>query len=171
MKAIKIILGIITAIVVIFFITGLFIKETKFVTKVTIQKPVENVFVYLKNQQKFKEWMPEIVSLTPLLEKTGKIGSSYLLIVKKGDTELKIKQKILAFIPNKKITFTFETKDLFKKDEYKLTNNRNETLIKKTSIYKSKSYIMSCVFPYFKSKLQNEEQLFLDRLKNIVENN
>ncbi len=47
MKAIKIILGIVTLLVIVFFSTGLIIKETTYQVKVEIDKPLKTVFLYL----------------------------------------------------------------------------------------------------------------------------
>jgi LPS O-antigen subunit length determinant protein (WzzB/FepE family) len=52
MKTIKIILGIITAIVVIFLATGLFVKETNYTANVSIDKPIEEVLKLLIIQKR-----------------------------------------------------------------------------------------------------------------------
>ena len=55
MKTIKIILGIITAFVVVFLATGLLIKETSYTTQITINKPVEEVFETFSNSENIKK--------------------------------------------------------------------------------------------------------------------
>ncbi len=170
MKAVKIIMGIIIAISVVFFATGLFVKETKYTTKITISKPLKEVFSTFNNQQKYKEWIPELVSLAPLEEKLGKIGSTYLMIVNSGGQEIKMTQKIVSYVENTKVAYTFDTKEMFKIDEYLFTATNQGTQISKTFSFQSKSYIMGCVFPYFKGKLQEQDQKYLDKFKMMIEN-
>ncbi len=169
MKVIKVILGVIIAISIIFFTTGLFIKETKYITKIEINKPLDKVFANFNDEALLQKWIPELVSITPIDIKKGKVGSSYLMIVDAGSQKIKMTKKILAYVKNKKVTFTFDTKDLFKIDEYVFSRKANKTIIKKNTIHRNKTYIMGCIYPYFKGKLQNIEQKYLDKFKEVVE--
>ena len=108
MKTIKIILGIVIAISVVFFATGLFVKETKYQTKIEINKPLNEVFIDFNDETLLKKWTPELVASTPI-----------------------------------------ETK--------------------KSTTFRNKSYLMGCVYPYFKSRLQKIEKQYLNRFKKVTE--
>ncbi len=77
MKTIKIILGIITAVIVVFLATGLFIKEITYTTQVAVNKSIEEVFQIFNNSENIKNWIPEIKSFTVIKENVGKTGSLY----------------------------------------------------------------------------------------------
>ena len=169
MKTIKIILGIIIVLTVAFLSTGLLIKETKYSTEIEVNKPVAEVFADFENPELFKKWMPEIKSIETLNEKAGKIGSTYKMVIdNKGET-LTMTEKILAFVKNEKITFNFSSKEMLKTDDFTFTSNGKTTKITQISTLKSNSYLMSCIFPYFKSTLKETSQEHLNRFKKLTE--
>ena len=57
MKTIKIILGIITALVLMFFATGLLVKETTYTASVTINESLDTVFDTFNNRKNIKSWI------------------------------------------------------------------------------------------------------------------
>ena len=69
MKTIKIILGIIIVISLIFFGTGLVIKEINYETKVLVNKPLKEVFVMFNDDDNLKNWIPELKSIDALEKK------------------------------------------------------------------------------------------------------
>jgi hypothetical protein len=44
-----------------------------------------------------------------------------------------------------------------------------QTLINLNSSYQAKSYLLSCVLPFFKSKFKKIDEVFLNNLKTFVE--
>lgn len=169
MKKVKIILGIVTAMVVVFFSTGLFVKETAYSTQTLIKKPVADVFAILNDANVLKEWIPELQSVEVVEEKPGKIGSTHKMLVSNQGQTVSMTRKVLAYVENKKVTYFFRTNDLLKTDEYKFTATGDFTKIVKKTSSKSTSYLMSCVFPYFKGKLKEIDQNYLNQFKTFAE--
>ena len=60
MKGIKIILGIVTVLVIVFFSTGLIVKETTYQVRIEIEKPIDTVFSVFNNQELMKEWLTDV---------------------------------------------------------------------------------------------------------------
>ena len=81
MKKIKIILIIISSLTLIFFATGLVVKETNYAAKVSIDKPISEVFKEFNKHENSKNWIPEIKSFETLNENFGKTGSVYNIII------------------------------------------------------------------------------------------
>ena len=102
MKTIKIILGIITAFVVVFLATGLLIKETSYTTQITINKPVEEVFETFSNSENIKKWIPEIKSFEVINENIGKTGSSYKIVIENQGQDIEMNQRVIAYVKNNK---------------------------------------------------------------------
>ena len=96
MKTIKIILGLITAITLVFFATGLFVKETNYEVSITIQKPVEEVFKKMINPETTKKWIPEIKEKTIINKNIGVTGSEYQVVVNNQGEDIKMKEKVMA---------------------------------------------------------------------------
>ncbi len=169
MKAIKIISGIVTVLVIIFFSTGLLVKETTYQVKVEIHKPLQEVFLAFNDQQKMMEWMPEVKAIEPISVKPGKVGSEYKMTVDNKGQAIVMTKKVMAFVPNKKVTLFFDADDMLKTDDYSFSAQNGVTTIVKESVCKSDSYIMSCMFPYFKSVFKEIDQKYLNNFKVYVE--
>ena len=169
MKTIKIILGIITAITLVFFATGLFVKETNYTAEVSVNKPIEEVFVTFNKQENLKNWIPEIKSFEVINETIGKTGSTYKMVVENQGQEIAMTEKVLAYVPNEKVTIFFDAENMLKTDDYVFTSNGNKTTITLNSSCKSDSYIMACLFPYFKGTFKKQDQGYLNNFKEFVE--
>lgn len=169
MKGIKIILGIVTALVVVFFSTGLIIKETTYQVKIEIDKPLNTVFSVFNNQELMKEWLTDVKSITPVNVKPGIVGSEYKMVVENQGKEMEMSEKVMAFIPNKKVTLFFDADDMLKTDEYNFSFSDGKTTIIKDVICKSDSYLMSCLFPYFKGTFTDIDQKYLEDFKTYIE--
>ncbi len=143
MKVIKIILGIIVLISLVFFSTGLVIKEIEYKTEITINKPIEKVFLVFKNAENHK------------------------LIVNK-EQNIEVKQKVLEFVPNKKITYRFNSDVMIRTEKYDFLVVENQTkIVQKTNI-RSLSYILACTFPWFKSKFEEDSKRCLKEFKRVM---
>ncbi len=169
MKAVKIILGIVTALVVVFFSTGLFVKETTYQVKVTINKPVSEVFTVFNDQEKMTVWLPEVKSIEPINIKPGIVGSEYKMTVDNNGQTVIMKEKVLAYVPNQKVTLFFDADDMLKTDDYNFSEANGVTTIVKDVSCKSDSYIMSCMFPYFKGFFKDIDQKYLNDFKTYIE--
>ncbi|MBL4642339.1 MAG: SRPBCC family protein [Flavobacteriaceae bacterium] len=169
MKAIKIILGIVTVLVIIFFSTGLLIKETTYQVRVEINKPLSEVFTAFNDQNSIKEWVPEVIAIEPINIKPGIVGSEYKMTVDNNGQTVIMTEKVMAYIPNQKVTLYFDAEDMLKTDDYNFSEENGITLIVKDVVCKSESYIMSCMFPYLKGFFIDMDQKYLDNFKGYIE--
>ncbi len=170
MKAIKIILSIIIVFTVVFFSTGLFVKQTNYTSQVTVNKSLEEVFTLFNDMNEIKNWIPEIQSIAPLEVKDGVIGSTYKMVVLDNNGQpITMEEKVLAYVENEKVTLYFDADGMLKTDDYVFTYQNNQTTITNSSTCKSNSYILSCIFPYFKGTFQEIDQGYLNNFKAYIE--
>ena len=169
MKTIKIILGVITFFVLAFFLTGLFVKETTYKAYITLNKPISEVFKDFSTSENIKKWIPEIKSLKVINENPGKVGSTYEIVINNSGQDITMTQKVLAFVPNEKLTFYFDAENMLKTDDYIFTEKEGITTIQLNAICVSDSYIMACMFPYFKGTFQAQDQGYLNSFKAFAE--
>ncbi|MEX6625928.1 SRPBCC family protein [Tenacibaculum salmonis] len=169
MKAVKITLGIVTAFVLVFLITGIVIKEVEYSTEITIDKPVNKVFENFTNPELTKKWLPNIKSIEVIEQKTAVVGSSYTMTVESNGQEVKMVQKITDFVPNQKITFEFHSSEMIKIDTYNFASNNTITTITQNSSVNSKSYLTACLYPYFKGTFKAVNMNCLTQLKELSE--
>lgn len=169
MKAIKIILVIITILMAGFFVTGLLIKETVYNTEVTVNKPIEEVFELFNDTSRIKEWVTDLKSVEIMKETPSVTGSVYKMTVDNRGKQVAMTKKVLAYVPNEKVTHFFDAENMLKTDDFLFVEKDGKTTIKKTSSCKSESYIMSCIFPYFKNTFKEIDQKYLNNFKDIAE--
>lgn len=170
MKAIKIILGIIIVLSLIFFSTGLIVKEITYTTTVTVDKPLKDTFAIFNDTTNLRHWIPELKSIESLEEKPGKVGSRYKMVVTDGSgEEIIMEEKVLAYIENEKVTLYFDAQGMLKTDDYTFTSKGDKTIITNNSTCKSDSYIFGCMMPYFKGTFKNIDQGYLNNFKTFTE--
>ncbi|MFY0603386.1 MAG: SRPBCC family protein [Flavobacteriaceae bacterium] len=170
MKKIKIILGIIIFFSLIFFGTGLVVKEVDYTTKVEVNMPLDKTFALFNDTEKIKNWIPELKSIEAIDEKTGKTGSRYKMVVLDGnENEITMEEKVLAYVNNEKVTLYFDAQGMLKTDDYTFVAEGNKTIITNTSNCKSDSYIFGCMMPYFKGTFKEIDQGYLDNFKAFAE--
>jgi uncharacterized membrane protein len=170
MKIIKIILSVIIGLSLVFFATGLLVKETSYNVEVAIDKPIENVFSEFAKIEKSGNWISDVKHIAPIEEKLEKTGSSYKVIVDNNGEEFTITESILAYVPNKKITIFFDAENMLKTNNFIFESQNNTTTkIILEATCRSDSYMLSCVFPYFKSVFSKQDKNYLDNFKTYVE--
>lgn len=169
MKIIKAILGVISILTLIFFLTGSFIKETNYSTEVKINKPLDFVFKEFNDKDNSKKWIPEIKSLDTIQQNFTKTGSIFKIVIDNNGEEIVMTEKIVAFIPNEKLTIFYDAENMLKTNDYIFNKIEGGTKITLHASCSSDSYIMSCLFPYFKGTFKNQDQQYLNNFKNLIE--
>ncbi|MDG1399001.1 MAG: SRPBCC family protein [Polaribacter sp.] len=169
MKRIKIILGIISGLTLIFFTTGLFVKETNYTTIVQVNKPLENVFETFNQIEDIKNWIPEVKTVNVITKSLGKTGSIYKIIIDANDQEITMTQKIVAYVPNEKVTVFYDAENMLKTNDYIFEEKNGVSKITLNSTCRSDSYIMACTFPYFKGTFKAQDQSYLNNFKSYIE--
>ena len=168
-KILKIVLGIIGVVAVIFLATGLIVKETTYEVSTTIDKPIEQVFTAFNDHTKLQEWIPNIKSFDPIDEKERKVGSTYKMIVDEKGKNFEMKETIIEYVKNEKIGLEFDAQGMFKTDAITFVSEGNKTIITNRSICKGTTYLLKCTFPYFKSMFKSTDQTYLENFKAFVE--
>tara|TARA_R110002073_G_scaffold15953_2_gene62073 strand:- start:3336 stop:3848 length:513 start_codon:yes stop_codon:yes gene_type:complete len=169
MKAIKIIVTILIIITVVFFGTGLIVKQSDYVVEVKVDKPISEVFKMFNDQSTVKDWIPEFLSIDAIDIKEGVTGSIYDITVDNKGQKSKIRERILAYVENEKVTFSFDREGVFKTDDYIFKGDGTKTTIVLNSSYQAKSYIFACVLPYFKGTFKELDQKYLNNFKAFAE--
>lgn len=169
MKTIKIILGIISGLTLIFFTTGLFVKETNYTTIVEVNKSLESVFKTFNQVEDIRNWIPEVKTVNVITKSLGKTGSIYKIVIDANDQEITMTQKIVAYVPNEKVTVFYDAENMLKTNDYIFEEKNGVSKITLNSTCRSDSYIMACMFPYFKGTFKEQDQSYLNNFKSYIE--
>ena len=169
MKTVKIVITFLVILSVLFFSTGLVIKDSSYDSQITILKPVDDTFAMFTNVSTITSWNPEYSSVEIVDQKPGITGSSYNIIIQHNDQTTIVKEKVLAYVKNEKLTLFFDRDGVIERDEYSFTAEGNSTIIYLSASYQAKSYILGCVLPFFKSKFKNIDEVSLNNFKAFAE--
>ncbi|MFD2566026.1 SRPBCC family protein [Pseudotenacibaculum haliotis] len=169
MKVVKVILIILVVLTLIFFGTGLVVKENNYSLEVEVNKPISETFRLFNDQSKTKEWIPEFQKVEVINEKPGVTGSEYRITVDNNGQTITMKEKVLAYVENEKVTFYVDSESVLKTNDYSFTSEGGKTKIKLDVTYQGESYILSCVFPYFKGTFKGIDEGYLQNFKAFAE--
>ena len=169
MKTIKVILIIISTLVVAFLATGLLVQQTNYSATVSINKPVDEVFNDFMQIDSVKNWIPDIKSVKPVNINPGITGSVYDVVVLNQGQEIAMTEKIMAYVLNEKVTLFYDAENMLKKDDYLFSEENGITTITLNAACQSESFIMACMFPYFRATFQAQDQSYLNNFKTFLE--
>lgn len=169
MKTIKVILIIISTLVVAFLATGLLVQQTNYSATVSIDKPIDEVFSNFMQIDSVKNWIPDIKSVKPANINPGITGSVYDVVVLNQGQEIAMTEKIMAYVLNEKVTLFYDAENMLKKDDYLFSEENGITTITLNAACQSESFIMACMFPYFRSTFQAQDQSYLNNFKTFLE--
>jgi hypothetical protein len=169
MKTIKVILIIISTLVVAFLATGLLVQQTNYSATVSINKPVDEVFNDFMQIDSVKNWIPDIKSVKPVNINPGITGSVYDVVVLNQGQEIAMTEKIMAYVLNEKVTLFYDAENMLKKDDYLFSEENGITTITLNAACQSESFIMACMFPYFRGTFQAQDQSYLNNFKTFLE--
>ena len=158
MRTIKLILIIISIVVVAFLATGLLVQQTNYSATVSIDKPIDEVFSNFMQIDSVKNWIPDIKSVKPVNINPGITGSVYDVVVLNQGQEIVMTEKIMAYVLNEKVTLFYDAENMLKKDDYLFSEENGITTITLNAACQSESFIMACMFPYFRGTFQAQDQ-------------
>ena len=149
--------------------TGLIIKESSYTSTITINEPLEKTFATFTDLSSISKWNPEYNAIEIIDLKPGITGSIFDIKVIHNNQTTIIREKVLAYVKNEKYTLYIDKEGVIERDDYTFRSEGPYTVINLSSSYQAKSYLLSCVLPFFKSKFKKIDEVFLNNLKTFVE--
>ena len=170
MKTVKAIITFLIILTVFFFGTGLIIKESSYTSRIIINKPLEKTFSVFTDFSARTQWIPDYNTIEVVELKPGITGSIYNIKVLHNNQTTIIREKVLAYVKNEKITLFIDKDGVVERDDYTFSSDGSHTVINLSSSYQAKSYLLSCVLPFFKFKFKKIDEGFLNNFKTFLEN-
>ena len=170
MKTVKIVITFLIILTVLFFVTGLIIKESSYTSRIIINEPLEKTFSTFTDLSAKTQWNPEYNAIEVIELKPGITGSIYNIKVLHNNQTTIIREKVLAYVKNEKITLLIDKDGVVERDDYTFSSDGSQTVINLSSSYQAKSYLLSCVLPFYKFKFKKIDEVFLNNFKRFLEN-
>ena len=144
-------------------------QQTNYSATVSIDKPIDEVFSNFMQIDSVKNWIPDIKSVKPVNINPGITGSVYDVVVLNQGQEIVMTEKIMAYVLNEKVTLFYDAENMLKKDDYLFSEENGITTITLNAACQSESFIMACMFPYFRGTFQAQDQSYLNNFKRLLE--
>ena len=107
--------------------------------------------------------------MKPVHINPGITGSVYDVVVLNQGQEIVMTEKIMAYVLNEKVTLFYDAENMLKKDDYLFSEENGITTITLNAACQSESFIMACMFPYFRGTFQAQDQSYLNNFKKFLE--
>lgn len=169
MKILKVILGIVVGLVVVFFAVGIFAPSFTYENKVEVNAPVEKAWAIFTDESRMGDWLTGFQSIETINGNPGEVGSKYRMVFVENGEEMVITEEVTAYRENELFAFTLDADPLISDVEVKFTGNDERTEIIATNLVEGKNLVWKSLLRLMKSMLANRGQEQYDKLKEIIE--
>jgi uncharacterized membrane protein len=169
MKTIKVILIIISVFILGFLGTGFVVSETNYNAKISLDHSLEVVFNNFTELDSIQNWMSDIDAVTSLNKSPKIVGDLYGIIVINQGQEIRMTKKVTRYVANEKLTLYYDAENMLKKEDFIFSSENGKTIITLHASCRSESFLMGCMFPYFKTTFRNQDQAYLESFKTYME--
>ncbi len=169
MKILKIIGGIILLLLVVFLAAGFVVPKVTYETSVTVNKPISETFALFNDMEHLQKWIPEVKSIETMKETPNKIGSQYKMKVVSEGSEVEMVETVIDYKDNELVSLDFDAGDMHKVDTYHFSSDGDMTNITANHVCTGNSYIMKCMFAFFKGMFKGIDQGYQNNFKAYAE--
>lgn len=171
MKYLKYTLGILTILIIGFFLLGLIKSDLSYECEVMVDKPLNESWAVSQDETKMSDWLDGFQRIEQVSGSPGKVGAvADVYFVTEGQ-EMIIRETITGIIPNKSISMIF-TSDFMDMD-YTLSMEAVDGKTKINSITNCKGNGMASksLIVLMGSSIKTQEETNLSNLKKVIESN
>ena len=153
---------VVLVLLLIFLSLGIFIPTVSYETKGEINKPIEEVFALYNDMDRISEWIPEIKEVETLVNKAGKVGSEFRMVVDNNGQSMEMLERVEDYVPNERVALFYDAGMMLKNDTFTFEEEGGKTIIKGSHEVEGSSYYSKCVFAFFKGPFQKVDQGYMD---------
>jgi len=170
----KIILGLLALIVAVtaIFLAPAILKPTLTnESRVTINKPREEVWKKFMDSSKMGEWLIGFKSIEPVSGEPNKVGSKYKITIEENGEQMEAFETVKEIVENEK--FAFELANDMVSDDIIVTfvNRGLTTEVVQSETINAKGIVWKALFYWMQSTITKRSQENLNNLKKYIEGN
>ena len=155
----------VVAVAVLWFVGGKTYVNT---AEVTIDAPPSQVFPYLTEPDKLKQWLAGVVEIKPLTEGGHRVGAKGKIVVEEQGNKIEMEDEVLRSEDNKLLELRIFSPIFEINNLYELTDDQGKTHLKLTMQAKYSS-VMRVFAPLVEGAIQELLDANFQRLKQLVE--
>ena len=167
----KIILGIIFALVATFFTVGFFSPEINYRTSVDIEAPLDHTFAVYNDTTRMGEWLEGFISLSAVSGEANEVGSEWLMTFEGPDgAPIEMHETVTAFVENEHFGFTIDSDMMEAASDVRFSAlDGNRTRIEANTTSRGKSLMWRSMLRLMHGSIAQQDVANHERLKALVE--
>ncbi len=169
MKILKIILGLVVGLALVFFAVGIFAPSFTYENKIEVNAPVEKAWAIFADPSRMGEWLTGFQSMETISGNPGEVGSKHRMVFVEDGEEMVIMEEVTAFQENELFAFTMDADPFMSDVEIRFAGDNTRTEITAINHIEGKNLIWKSVLRLMKSMVVNRGQEQYNKLKEIIE--
>ena len=171
MKFLKILLGAIVLLALLFFGNGILNPSVSYGAEVTVDKPIKEAWAVMTDESRISDWLKDIKSIKHISGEKNTIGAVTEYTVEDNGTEMTMQETITSIQPNDHIAMTF-TMDIMDMDyQVSFTEKEGKTNIRSKSVTTGNGIFMRSMLSFMGSGMIAQEEENLNNLKKLIDEN
>ncbi len=165
-----VLVGIVALLVICFLAIGFFNPSVSMETRVEVNKPVGVVWAYFIDQNKMKEWLPNVKSIEPISGEPNTVGSKWKMVFEEGGSEFVMTETMTEFKENEVFAFVLENEVIRADDRITFIDKGDKTEIVENNTFVGGNIFWRSLFALTKSNCQKNSLETYQKLKTNIEN-
>ena len=176
MKALKYILYIILALVVLFFGIGIVQPSVSYGHEIAVDKAVKEAWAVTQDESKYGQWLEGFESIELIEGELGQPGSKYKVVVKPSDgqPEFEMTQTVGSIKEFEIVELLFDSEFMDFEQKILFSESDGETTVKSESKVMAKGLVMRSMFAImetFAGAFTAQEKKNFEALKKLIDEN
>ncbi len=171
MKILKIVLGLVAALLVIFLALGMITPSIEFSNEVEVDKPLQEAWAVYMDESKLTEWLPSIESIELQSGNQNEVGSTYLIKIDHEGQKMEMTEEITALKENELMSMKFSGQGFDQTLDMNFSEKDGKTIISSSGNMTGKGMFMRSIFALNKSAMAKQDLEVLNNLKGVIESN
>jgi len=136
---------------------------------ITINRPPQEVFAWLDDSDRAKQWISGLVEIQPITEGGNRVGAKARHTYNENGRTFDMEEETLIYEPNRHVKIGGKSDMFDMTAEYRLTPSGAGTLLQFESTFRFRNFILRLLSPLLMRGAQKRAEQELQRLKTLVE--
>lgn len=169
MKALKIILGLVSGLAVAFVLIGYMIPELRFTTTVHVPRSADVAFDVFTNTDLMDQWLEGFESIELISGEPEEIGSIFRVRFNDDGTEIEFTEELTTFEESKAYGFLMDAGFFTNQALFSFSEESGKTTIKASNVMVGSSWYMRSMLPFMNGEMQRQQAETLQALADLAE--
>jgi len=171
MKILKIVIGFLALLLIVFVLLGFIIPEVSYSSEVVVNKNSQEAWNVMSDEAKLSQWITgykksELLSGTP-----NTVGTVSNIYIENQGQESIIEETVTELVENKVMAMDFSMDPMDMKYRMTFDEQGGKTIIKSSTDVKGNGWFMRSMMALMKGGMQSQEDINMGKLQKLINEN